>query len=274
MQIKGNLSVISGASRGIGAALAKEMAHQGGRIVILARSLSDLEKVAGEIKSKALSSNLPAPAIYIYAVDLSDAKATEVTAQKIISEIGVPDILINNAGAGKFRCIDETTSDEVVQMMALPYFAAFYLTRAFLPAMLSKKSGHIVNMTSPSSVVPFAGSTGYSAARWAMRGFTEALRGDLRGTGIRVTLAMPGKVDSSYWEANSGSEDRVPSISKLIPTLTEEKTAKIIARGIEWNCREIIAPFMVQVFYVLYRLFPRFVTYLVHSTGWKHPSTR
>jgi short-subunit dehydrogenase len=264
MKIQGALAVVSGASRGIGAALAKELAHRGARVVLLARSRGDLEKVAAEIGKN----------VFTYPVDLSDAKATGQVVVKIINEVGVPDILVNNAGAGRFRCIDETEPEEAVQMMALPYFAAFYLTRAFLPSMLKKKSGHIVNLTSPAAIVPFAGATGYSTARWAMRGFTEALRGDLRGTGIRVALAMPGKVDSSYWQANDASEDRVPAISKLIPTLSEEKTARIIANGIHWNCREIVAPLLLQLFYVLYRLFPRTVSWMVQSTGWKHPAAR
>ena len=109
-------------------------------------------------------------------------------AERINADVGTPDIIVNNAGAGQWKFVDETSPEEAVQMMAVPYFAAFYVTHAFLPGMLRRNTGHIVNVSSVGSRFVWPGATAYIAARWAVRGFTEALRADLAGTKIGVTL--------------------------------------------------------------------------------------
>jgi uncharacterized protein len=94
-----------------------------------------------------------------FPVDLADANAVEAFAKQVTKELGTPDIIINNAGAGRWLCVDETSPAEAVEMMAVPYFAAFYVTRAFLPAMLQRNSGHIVNISSVGSRFVWPGAT-------------------------------------------------------------------------------------------------------------------
>ena len=266
MKVKGSLVLITGASSGIGAATAKAMARIGGRVVLLARTQAALEKVAADISASGGQARA-------YQIDLTDAEAVATVAKNITAQIGTPDILINNAGAGRWLFVEETSPAEAVEMMAAPYFAAFYLTRAFLPDMLRRGSGHIVNITSPASRIVWPGATAYTAARWAMRGFTEALRSDLRGSRLRVTLAVLGKVSSTYWEHNPGSEERLPKIATLIPTLTPEHAATAIVRGVERNAREIVAPPMLRFIYLQHSLFPRLVEWMMNSTGWRRPRT-
>jgi len=172
MMINGKLVLVSGASSGIGAATAKAMASAGGRVVLLARRKEALDQVAVEITSAGRQA-------WIYSVDLADAEAVAAVAKQITEERGTPDIIINNAGAGRWLFVDETSPAEAVQMMAVPYFAAFNVTHAFLPATLRRNSGHIVNISSVGSRFVWPGATTYLAARWAVRGFTEALRADL-----------------------------------------------------------------------------------------------
>ena len=86
-----------------------------------------------------------------YDVDLTDYEAVERAAEKVSREVGVPDVIVNNAGAGRYLSIDKTNPREAVQMMTAPYFAAFFVTRAFLDGMLKRASGCIVNITSPAS---------------------------------------------------------------------------------------------------------------------------
>lgn len=100
-------------------------------------------------------------------------------------------------------------------MMALPFFAAFTLTREFLPAMKSKGIGTIVNVTSAASRIVCPGAAAYTAARWAMAGFTESMRAELYWTDINVVLAMFGTVRSPYWEHNPGSLERLPRTAKM-----------------------------------------------------------
>ncbi len=262
MQMAGQLAVISGASSGIGAATAQALAAAGARTILLARRKTELEAVATTIRKAGGS------AIF-FPVDLTQSGEVKRVATTILAEQGVPDILINNAGAGKFRAIDETTPEEMVQMMAVPYFAAFYLTRAFFPALLQKNSGMIINLISPAGHTPFPHSTAYSTARWAMRGFTESLRADLFHTRIRVMLVVPGHVPGSYFETNVASEERIPTISRLFPSITADQAATAIVRGIRCNKREVITPFLLRVGYFFYRLSPRLMRWTINATGWK-----
>lgn len=152
-----------------------------------------------------------------FATDVGNVSAVGELAQRIRSTVGTPDIIVNNAGAGQWKFVDETSPEEAVQMMTVPYFAAFYVTHAFLPDMLRWNSGHIVNISSVGSRFVWPGATAYLAPRWAVRGFSEALRADLVRTGIRVTLFESGVVRSSYWEHNPGSRERVPKMGRLVP---------------------------------------------------------
>ena len=191
-----------------------------------------------------------------YAVDLTVADAVSEVAKRITAEVGTPDIIFNNAGVGKWLSVEETDPDEAVKMMASPYFAAFFVTRAFLPEMLKRNSGYIVNMTSVASRLAWPGATAYIAARWAMHGFTEGLRADLTGTNIRTMLVTFAKVASSYWENNPGSEERVPKAQSMMRVLTPEEAAQAIINGIKRDKQEVVAPFMLRFVFALNYFFP------------------
>ncbi|HEY6281365.1 MAG TPA: SDR family NAD(P)-dependent oxidoreductase [Burkholderiales bacterium] len=167
MIIKGSLVLVTGASSGMGAAIAKAMAKAGGHLVLLARRKDALDRVAADISSAGGEART-------YPVDLADAGAVAAVTARVAQELGTPDIIVNNAGAGRWLFVEETSPAEAVEMMAVPYFAAFNVTHAFLPAMLKRNSGHIVNISSVGSRFVWPGATAYLAARWAVRGFTEA----------------------------------------------------------------------------------------------------
>jgi uncharacterized protein len=264
MNPRGKTALITGASSGIGAATARELASAGARVLLVARRAAELEKVASSIGNTGAS---------IYPADLSNASAVARLAERITAEVGTPDIIVNNAGAGRWKFVDETTPDEAVQMMAVPYFAAFNVTHAFLPAMVRRNTGHIVNVSSVGSRFVWPGATAYLAARWAVRGFTEALRSDLAGTGIGVTLCESGVVKSPYWEHNPGSLERVPKMGKLIPELAPEAAARAIVRGIERNQKLVVVPFMMKLTYWQHAVFPGVVQWLMTRTGYTRPRT-
>ncbi len=266
MRVNGSLVVVTGASSGIGAATALALARRRARaVVLIARTKEALDRVAVEVRALGAEA-FPRPA------DLTDARAVDRLKLAIESSLGPPDILVNNAGAGRFLFVEETPPEEAVQMMAVPYFAAFYATRAFLPGMILRGSGHIVNVTSPAAYAPWPGATGYSAARWAMRGFTEALRADLRGTGVGVTLFTPGKVSSPYFDHNPGAEGRIPRITRLYRTLTPEEAAEALVSGIERGARSVVTPALLRLTFSLHRLLPGAASYLVARTGAKRAS--
>jgi short-subunit dehydrogenase len=264
MKISGKTVLVTGASGGVGEAIGKAVAKAGGRVLLLARREDELRRVADEIV-KAGGDAL------VYPVDLANASSVMEVTQRIKTEVGTPDIIINNAGSGKWRFMEETSPDEAVQMMALPYFAAFYVTRAFMPEMLQRNSGHIVNVSSVGSRFVWPGATAYLAARWALRGLTEALRADLYGTGINVSLYESGVIKSPYWEHNPGSLERVPKMGQLVPTLMPEQVGAAIVKAIEHNKRHVVIPFMMQLTFWQHAVVPWLVQWLMTITGYQRP---
>jgi short-subunit dehydrogenase len=264
MKIESKTVLVTGASSGIGAAIAKAMSRAGAEhVLLLARSEPGLGKVAGEIEAAGGRAS-------VYPVDLSDPAAVQAAAQRIADEVGVPDILINNAGSGRWRFLSESGAEEIAESMAVPYFAAAWLTRAFLPAMLERGSGHILNISSVASRLAWPGATAYIAACRAMRGFSDALRADLYGTPIGVTHFESGPVDSPYWRNNPGSRERVPGTARLlVPVLTEAQVARAVVAGVTRNRPFIVVPTTLKLVYLLHLLFPWLVQWLMTRTGYR-----
>lgn len=228
--------LVTGASSGIGKATAELFAQRGARVVLLARSADKLDKVAHGIAENGGNA-------VTYTVDLSQAHAVEVAAERIKSERGVPEIIVNNAGAGRWRPLIETSLEEARRMIELPYLAAFYVTRMFLPDMIARGHGQIACITSPASHIVWPNACAYIASRHAQKGFTEALRTEMNGTGIGVTLVTLGTVASPYWEHNSGSRANLPrTIPFLMPELTTEQAAETIVGAIERRKARVVRP--------------------------------
>lgn len=262
MSIANQLILITGASSGIGAATARAMAAQGGRVLLLARRATALRHVAEEIDAAGGWAQ-------IHPVDLTIPEAVASTADQILTRLGPPDVIINNAGAGRWLTVPETEPADAVQMMAVPYFAAFFVTQAFLPAMLNRDSGQIINITSPAAFVPWPGATGYTAARWAMRGFTKALQADLADTGLIATLITPGVTDTPYFENNPGSAERLPAINRLFPTLKPEQVAAAIITAIEQGQTAVTIPTRMRLALWAHRLVPGLIEWLTIRSGWR-----
>ena len=206
-----------------------------------------------------------------FPVDLADAKATQEVSERVAREAGTPDVLINNAGAGRWLSLLDTSAEEALAMIEVPYLAAFNLTRAFLPMMLARRSGAIACITSPASFVIWPNAVAYSAARRALAGFTEALRAEVRGSGLSVTLVVLGLVETDYWEHNPGSRAHLPVISPLIaPTLAPEQAAEAIFAGVEAKRRWVVKPAALRGLFMLNALAPRLVTSWLRRAVPKH----
>jgi short-subunit dehydrogenase len=231
----------------------------------LARNTEGLSKIVQEIESEGGKARY-------YQVDLADAAAVEIISRRILDDVGVPDILINNAGSGRWKFLTDTSVEEIVQDMVVPYFAAAWITKMFLPGMIQRGSGQIVNISSVASRMAWPGATAYITACRAMRGFSDALRADLYGTGIKVTHYESGPIDSPYWRNNPHSRERVPGIARwLVPVLTEAQVARAMVAGIRRNKVTIVIPSMLQLVYLLHFLSPWLVQWLMTVTGYRTP---
>ena len=169
-------AVVTGASRGIGAACAAALAGAGYHVVSVARS-------EGE-----------------YRCDLTDPVAWEATAKRILAERGVPEVVVNNAGGYFVKPLAETTVAEFQQMLTLNLTAAFAVARSFLPAMLAAGRGSFISIGSVADHNGFAENSAYAASKYGLRGLHETLCDEHRGSGVRLTLVSPGPVDTTLWD--------------------------------------------------------------------------
>ncbi len=249
MKLTNKLVLITGASSGIGAEAAVVIGASGNRLVLLARREELLQQVAGQVRQRGGQA-------WAFPVDLAEAQAVDRVAAQIKAEVGIPDIIINNAGAGQWLTLQETAPEQARHMMALPYLAAVYVTRAFVSEMKARGSGHIVNLTSDAAFLPKGNALAYSAARYALRGFSEALRADLVDSGVSVSLAVFGKVASTYFENNPGTEERIPAALPFMPTLTTRQVALALVNLIEHNRRIIVQPPIFGVLFWMFRHWP------------------
>lgn len=245
MEWSGKRLLIAGASSGIGAATAEAAGKRGAVLALVARSADKLEAVAQRIRQGGGS-------VTAHAFDVS---SPEQVAQ-LAAEVPTPDVLFNNAGAGQWKPLVETEPAEAAAMIGAPYLAAFYTTRAFLPAMLARRSGVCLYMNSAASRLVWPGAAAYTATRWAVRGLFEAVRAETAGTGVRAAMATFAKVSSEYWENNPGSEERVPSAQSFVPVLSPSQVADAILDGLAAEREEIIAPWQLRLTFFASRLFP------------------
>jgi NADP-dependent 3-hydroxy acid dehydrogenase YdfG len=185
----GRTAVVTGASRGIGAAIAEALGSQGVRVVLVARTEAKLKERAARIKG-----SIP------IACDVSDPKSVERAAKQIAKELkGAPDILVNNAGVFRVAVVEETTADSFIETINTNLVGPFLFVRAFLGEMKERKRGHIITIGSIADRTIFSGNAAYSAAKFGLRAIHEALRAELKGTGVRTSLISPAATDTDIW---------------------------------------------------------------------------
>ncbi len=189
--LAGRTALVTGASRGIGAAVARRLASAGARLVLLARSADTLEALAAEIGGGAVT--VPC--------DIRGGNATAM-ARTALETIGVeaPDVLVNNAGVFFVTPAHETSVDAFRDLLESNLTAPFAFVQAFLPAMQRRGAGHVVTIGSIADRVAFAGNAAYAASKFGLRALHEVLRAELKGSGVRASLVSPGPVDTPLWD--------------------------------------------------------------------------
>jgi NADP-dependent 3-hydroxy acid dehydrogenase YdfG len=203
-------AVITGASKGIGAALARRFTAEGAQVALLARTAGPLQAFASQLGTLARA----------FPCDVTNAADVSTVAERISTEFGgAPDVLINNAGLFQLAPVDAMQPADFTAIIATNLVAPFLLARAFLPGMRTRRSGTVVTVGSIADRAVFPENGAYAASKHGLRALHEAMRMELRGSGVRATLVSPGPVDTPLWDpVNPDSrEGFTPRASMLTP---------------------------------------------------------
>lgn len=183
--------VVAGATGGIGRQLVKMLHQSGAEVFVTGRN---------QFKLDALVSELGLRSSHALAVDVSDEIAMQQLGTKVAAEMGTPDILVNLAGVGIIKSMDNLTLAEFNQSLQTNLVGAFLFVKTFLPSMKESKKGLIVNVPGVLGKVPMAGAAAYSASKYGIVGMMQSIREELKRTEIRITNLFLGGVDSPFWE--------------------------------------------------------------------------
>ena len=209
MEIAGRVAVVTGASSGIGATVATDLARRGATVAAVARRKDKLDEIIDQCRQYAAAS-MPVPA------DISSREECERVIAEVEQRFGRVDILVNNAGISIHRNAARTTADDVERLMAVNFFAPMYLTTAAMAGMLERKQGSIVNITSVAGYVPNPGESAYGAAKAALSLWSHGLAVDLVDTGVQVTVISPGPIDTEIWGLPAATGSWVPCIPSSV----------------------------------------------------------
>ena len=248
MDFKNKVVLITGASSGIGKQTAIEFAKLGSNIILVARRKNKLEQVENELKQFNVNT-------LVCACDVSKKDQVEELSKSVLQKFNSIDILVNNAGFAIYGSVYDLSINDIESQMETNYFGMIYCTKNFLPLMLEKKSGHIVNVASVAASFGLPGIASYCASKFAMLGFSEGLKHELSGTGVGITVVSPIMVKTDFFD--HPSFEKMPKYS---PTSLNSKTvAKAIIKASNSSRLEIITPSIVRIAVWLKHTFPYFI---------------
>jgi len=249
MKFDQKLVLISGGSRGIGLALAQKFAQNGANVVIAARDADKLIEAENIIRKSFRKND---QFVVGFQLDVTqDSIVTEVIGE-MIQKHGCPDFLVNSAGYAHPGDFGELSMDIFRKTMDVNYFGTVNMTRALINPMLKRGSGHIVNISSVSGFLGIYGYTAYSGSKFAVTGFSDSLRNEMKPRGIRVSVVFPPDTDTEQLAYESKLKPEVTrKMAGNAGLLTAEQVSSAILTGIEKN-RYIITPgFEPSLFYFL-----------------------
>jgi short-subunit dehydrogenase len=237
----GSVAVITGASRGIGRSVALAAARRGARLGLIARSKDELDAVLAETGATGA----------VAAADITDRDAVTAAIASLVGALGPVDILVNNAGAGGYSSFVDTDVEVFERLMRLNYLGTVYVTKAVLPSMIERRSGHIVNISSIAGRIGTPFESAYSASKFAVTALTEALDVEVRPLGIGVSMVNPGPVQTDFFDARG-----VPYARKSPKPVTPERVARAVIAAVDHGRLELMVPGVLHGAVVTRHLLP------------------
>jgi len=221
------LVLVTGGSSGIGYQLAHDFLRLGAQVVIVADRAERLEQARESLS--AVSSD-----IHAVQCDVGSWVSVESMAQQVLERFGTPDILVNNAGFGTYRTFEATSIDEVERLVSVNLVGGLRCAKAFLPAMIARRHGSIVNITSIAGCIPITPHGTYSAAKFGTNVWASTLRNEVKRFGIRVHVVCPGRVDTPFFEHETFKSRKRQGFESRINITTEDvsrATLRALERG-------------------------------------------
>ncbi len=250
MQLADRVAIITGASTGIGEALARLFAAEGARVALAARSQDKLRRLAAELgEERALA--VP--------TDVADPAQVERLVARTVERFGGVDVLVNNAGIGLYSRLEDTDWEHFRQMWEVNFFGALRLTRAALPH-LKQRRGTVVNISSVAGKVPLPYMGSYCATKFALNALSDALRMELAHAGVRVVVICPGRVRTEFHLKAYRDSENLPDVLKkrTYAGIPPERVARATLRALRWNQREVVVPWALRWLTGFRGLFPAF----------------
>jgi NAD(P)-dependent dehydrogenase (short-subunit alcohol dehydrogenase family) len=229
------VAVVTGAASGIGRALAVRLAQDGASLAIADINASELDETARMLKPAA---SVPGK-VTTHVADVSDKGQVAVFAREVVEAHGRANLLINNAGVGLFGTVEQISIEDIEWLMGVNFWGVVHGVKHFLPILRRQPQAHIVNISSVFGIIGPAGHAAYAASKFAVRGFTEALRHELAGGPIRVSVVHPGGIKTNIANnarpgagADRAAADRERAIFNMAARTSPDAAAERIVRGV------------------------------------------
>ena len=201
MKLKDQVAIVTGAGRGIGRAVALAFSREGATVALAARTVSELETVATQIKGRAGRA-------LVVPTDVASETSVAALVEKVLADFKKVDILLTAAGVATFSPLVDTKPEEWDRMLAVNLRGVFLSCRAVLPPMMTQRRGTIINIVSVAAKRAIPGTAAYAASKHAVLGLTQVLAEEMRSHGIRVGALCPGAVDTPLWDSVPNAPDR------------------------------------------------------------------
>lgn len=246
-KLAGKTVLITGASSGIGAVTALYLAQEGMQVILVARRQEKLEELAEKISSEGGVAS-------VIRADLSNTEERQTVFASVMQQWGVPDVLMNNAGLAWYGYFSEMPWETALDILQVNVEAVIHLTRLFLPAMLARGSGHVINVGSVVGGLPAQGVAMYSGSKAFLDAFTISLYRELRRSGVEASVVRPGPVTTEFFDRTEQSLQgrRIPAEIFAVPAAL---VAKVIYWLIRWPRKVVYVPAGLGIVPLIYAAF-------------------